>query len=296
MICVNIPEIQLFAGEIGMFRSYRQLCSQRIWLVFTIITFCLISSFALPCLAQSTVGMGERTASLKFPPKFTGDDAGSIYEVFQGYQKGFAKSQFETTDQFVSRMQALIRKINPTKSKTATDQFIFVSNIFGQDYDADSQTLSIILDPKPYAITVADDTYRRSQLIHSSFSEGRGRARQDFWQSIELWSNSKTLRTAIGQNAFGVKKKYQVKSYVSVNLALHDPRLESHQTLTFSMSPQKAREVSKNTLVAIIGTPIFPFISKDNSSEDATITNPEEAHYFDYYLLFEPKALSIFDF
>lgn len=257
-----------------------------------LVTSSLCSLFAVAS-SLCAQDVSERNVPPSFPVRC--ENAVMLYQELEKRQRSFAKSQFETSDEFASRIRGLMASIRLSASKTVQDQVTFCSNDFKQSYDADKQVLSITLDLKSYGVIVADDTYNRSKLIHDDILKPRPNGNKNSWLAVELLSTSKTVGSAMGSNAFGVKKKYRIKSYVSVNLGMNDPGLDWKHTLEIQMPVAKARVVSENTLLAITGTPMFPFISKSRSSDRATISDPEEAHYFDYYVLIYPIKLSVFD-
>jgi len=245
----------------------------------------LLLSFALSvCLFQTlTIAQiaFDSTEIRSFPARFFGDNAAGMYQIFEKYQRSFAKSEFETTNEFADRMRGLIQDIKFSTGRTAIEQFTFVSNDFEQSYDADEGLLKIKINlGNNYHVSVASDTYNRSQNIHRDLVSTLVE-RQNSWVPFKLWSNSKVVKTAVGKTAFGVKKRFRITSNVTVNVALHDPKLgafyDSSFTLNIKMNPNVTRKISKNTLIAVTGVPMFPFITKNISSDGATLTDPEEA-------------------
>lgn len=280
---------------------------------FLIFSVCLINSVAVGQEIQATADNGFPK---KFPINFVGDNPISIYQVLEKYQKSFRKSQFETTEEFGGRIRNLTSNLSLTKTKKGTDRLILVSTVFNESYDADLKTYTLSLDLESN-FSPDYDVGRLGKIVHGDIPlieekefvsrrapkweinilnrlDGAQRTGRT-WQTLELGSVSRNFGIALGQNAFGVKRRYRIKTYTSLHLAMFNKNSGFDSKLSFSATPQEARSISGHLAVAIVGTLRYPFISKDKSSDKATLTEPEESHYFNYFLLFESSAIALYD-
>ncbi len=246
--------------------------------------------------AQTTTPNGQSGAPPKFPALFRGDDVRSIYQTFEKRQRSFEKSEFETSQQFVNRVRALMAGTILAKSRTALDEIVYVTDAFDQTYDADTQTLTITVEFSQYYSESGNDTFKNVALLHGDSlpaSTDVGRFRE--WKTIELASNERSHGSAVGTTAFGIKKRIKIKSYTSTYLALHGFTIPLTQVLKIKLPIERARAVNDNTFVAISGTPMYPFIAKENNQDTPTLTSPEASYYYNFYLFMNPRTLSVYD-
>ncbi len=119
----------------------------------------------------------------------------------------------------------------------------------------------------------------------------------DELSSLVLTNSNRTLGSRTGQNAFGVKIKYKIVSYTALKLVMPRQRVKpwEFRLLIPGISPQQARQMMGGLKVALIGSLMQPFVDASSDYDRATLTEPEESHFQNYYLFFDPHALVVFD-
>jgi len=265
-------------------------------------------------LGQKSESEGKKELPTQFPAGFTIDSPASIYKLLERHKKSFRKSEFETREEFANRIRNLIQKLYISRTKTVRDDLMVVSFDFDESYDADQQTYTVVLNLAEgfsledefislseivYGNDVAQRTTSKEPLIRSNdgapifnkFDTSRGIG--TLWQTIELASGSRTLGTALGQNAFGVKRRYRIKTYTSLYLATQSKF--GPNDFSFRVTPKEAQSIKGRLAAAITAKLCYPFISNDQSIEEATLSEPEESHYFKYYLLLDVTKIAIYD-
>lgn len=266
-----------------------QCCNRRLFLIVA-----LVLAFFLP---SQFFAQTSPASDGKFSASFLGDNPAAVYKIFEKKQGSFAKSEFETSQQFVERIRNLMSGMVLAKSKTALDQIVYTTNVFDQSYDADTETLTVTVKFSSYYGGYGSDTYKQTALVHATSMPWLTN-NESFrnWKALELFSNEAKHGSAVGTTAFGGKKRYKIRSYTTFHLALPDSLIPPAQTFKIKIPVEQARIVSRNTRIALTGTTMFPFIAKEKSSDGATITDPEESHFFNYHLFMKPITLSVYDY
>lgn len=271
---------------------------------------------AIPCFTQSEKPTPQAAEPKKaFPANFAGSDPLLVYQLVDKHKNSFRKGKFESTKAFQQRIDKLLPRIKIGPGLTAVDTVTFVSGDLSESYDADSEKFEFRIsvadsglvgkyddsksayfstnnvtnkDGNSDAAVEPDPLEELSKLTPFSISVRR--------VTLRLRDGSRLHGTRLGQNAFGVKRKYKIKSYSSLNLILVDDDL-SRLTRKFelSASPKQARLMSGKVGVAVTGKLRFPIVGSDQSYDEATITEPEESHYFNYNLYLVPDTVAIFN-
>lgn len=208
----------------------------------------------------------------KFAAGYLGDNPTSVYSALRKHQSALVKSQFETTSEYQSRLLALLRKIALSDRSNASEPLTLVLDSHADEYNADLARYMV----KP---EVSSEYLAVSEAGESS--------------STILKSANRIIGSAVGRNAFGVKVRFKIVSYDTLSLVLPRERAASWQSgiVIPEVSPERARNLMGRVRVALIGKVAPPFISYRFSSDSATLTEPEESHYHNLYLFFEPDSL-----
>jgi hypothetical protein len=220
------------------------------------------------------------------PPNYSGNNAANVYSAILRIKPNISKSKFETTPEYLERLDKLLSQVRVDGTKTADGYLTFVL-VPQEDYDADTRV---------YTLKVETNYGAPSALYLEKAPEGISLSDHSV-RSVTLGNTAKTLGSAVGRTAFGVRKRYSIRSYSSLKLILPAAKASSWSSgLTIpEISPAKARQLMGRVRVAIRGRLAFPFISDEYSHDTATVSEPEESHYRNYYIYFEPDAIYAFD-
>lgn len=252
---------------------------------FLIIILCLLT---IPAAAEAQtrrkksapaapVLPAEADAS-RLPPGYVGHNAAAVFSALRERRAQFRKGQFETTPEYEGRVERIVSSL-----PAASARLTFLLQDAKVTYDADAASFKIAVETEsPYP----DTTY-----VAGDWSSPYGR-----FSSLYLVWNSRTLGSGVGQNAFGVRKRYKVKAYTSLRLAVPTDTISRlTRGLTLLATPASARVMYPGIRLALTGRLIPPYGGEETEVDAATISEPEEAHYFKYYLYFEPDAAVVYD-
>jgi hypothetical protein len=150
-------------------------------------------------------------------------------------------------------------------------------------YDADASAFKIEAETEA---AFPDTTY-----VAGDWTSPYGR----FTSFYLAWTN-RTVGTRVGQNAFGVRRRYRITTYTSLRLAVPAESVTKiTRGLRLPATPSSARVMYPGLRVALTGRLIPPYGAEETSVDEATITDLEEAHYFKYYIYFEPDTVIVYD-
>ncbi len=245
---------------------------------------------------QQQSGAGNRVAAplgpiivaepetIRLPAGYSGHSAVNIFASLIQYRADLAKSQFETAEAYRNRRRSIIQTLLLKSGRTASDRLTFVIPATDITYDADTEILNLKLETDSYfyADTVTDKTEFDPELNE--------------FVTTELDRNTRSLGSAVGQNAFGIRRRYQIKRYVKHHLALLRQYIDPWSgTIMLPLEVEKARRLDGRLRIALTGQMVSPYLGYNTSRDTATITDPEEAHFHDLYLFFQPDALVVYD-
>lgn len=219
------------------------------------------------------------------PPKYVGDNAGPIYQRLAALRSRLRKSQFETTAEFQSRVSLLLNEIKIGPGRTANDRLTFVHWYGDESYDADTQVFTL----KPDINYEAGVGYEVPQLPNDVRSLGGNR-------SIDLTRTAQNVATRIGRTAFGIRKRIKVRAYSALRLVMSESRMHGwSEGLRFRVPPAMARQASGRVWLAVTGRLAYPFVVSESDVDNATLSDPEEAHSFHFYVFFVPDSLVLYN-
>ena len=221
----------------------------------------------------------------QLPPKYVGDNAGSIYQKLAALGPRLRKSQFETTPEFQARIRLLLEGIKIGPNRTANDRLSFVHPYGDETYDADTQVFTL----KP------DTNFEAAVGYNVPEVQGDVRSIRGY-KSIDLTRTGRTVSSRIGRTALGVRKRITVRAYSSLRLVMSDARTEAWSYgLKFRVTPSMAREASGRVWLAVTGRLAYPYVIYESDVDNATLDDPEEAHSFHYYLFFVPESVVLYN-
>lgn len=221
----------------------------------------------------------------QLPPKYVGDNAGAVYQQLNAVALRLRKSQFETTSEYQSRITSLLDGIKIGPAKTVNDRFSFVHPYGAESYDADTQIFTLKPDTN-YEIGLGYDVPELPNDIRS----GRD------YSSIDLTRTSRNVGSRIGRTAIGIRKRITVRAYSALRLAMPNPSMKHWSDgLRFRVSPPEARQASGRVWLAITGRLTPPYVLHDSDVDNATLSDPEEAHSFHFYLFFVPDSIVLYN-
>jgi hypothetical protein len=220
------------------------------------------------------------------PPNYAGNNAVSVFSAVAGVKASLSKGKFETTPEYWERLGKLLARLRVDGAKTARDELTFVVTP-SEDYDADTRVYTVKVET---LYSYVSESVFKTSPEGISLSDRRLR-------SVTLARTSKTLGSAVGRNAFGVKKRYVIRAYSTLKLSMPESKVGAWAggLRLPGISPAKARQMVGRVRVAIRGRLAFPFTSSESTYDNATLNEPEESHYSDHSIYFEPQTLFVFD-
>jgi TonB family protein len=225
------------------------------------------------------------TSVAQLPPKYVGDSAGAVYQQLNAVSFRLRKSQFETTSEYQSRITLLLNGIKITPAKTVNDRFSFVHPYGDESYDADTQIFTVKPDTN-YEIGLGYDVPELPNDIRS----GRD------YSSIDLTRTSRNVGSRIGRTAIGIRKRITVRAYSALRLVMPNSSMKHWSDgLRFRVSSLGARQASGKVWLAVTGRLAPPYVLHDADVDNATLSDPEEAHSFHFYLFFVPDSIVLYN-
>jgi protein TonB len=219
------------------------------------------------------------------PPKYIGDSSGNVYQQLNAIALRLRKSQFETTSEYQSRITSLLDGIRIGPTKTVNDRFSFVHPYGAESYDADTQIFTLKPDTN-YEIGLGYDVPELPNDIRS----GRD------YSSIDLTRTSRNVGSRIGRTAIGIRKRITVTTYSALRLVMPNSSMKHWSGgLRFRVSPVGARQASGRVWLAVTGRLAPPYVLHDSDVDGATLSDPEEAHSFHFYLFFVPDSIVLYN-
>ena len=219
------------------------------------------------------------------PPKYVGDSAGNVYQQLNAVALRLRKSQFETTSEYQSRITSLLDGIRISPAKTVNDRFSFVHPYGAESYDADTQIFTLKPDTN-YEIGLGYEVPELPNDIRS----GRD------YSSIDLTRTSRNVGSRIGRTAIGIRKRITVTTYSALRLVMRNSSMKHWSDgLRFRISPTEARQASGRVWLAVTGRLAPPYVLHDSDVDNATLSDPEEAHSFHFYLFFVPDSIVLYN-
>lgn len=233
-------------------------------------------------------GRSPLPAAEKLPPSFAGVNPLAVFKAFGAVRDELVKSKFETTAEYEARLTKLLGRVNLEGTLSAGEAVTIVIPERVEDYDADMRTYSVRLlinQAVPYALLL-DRTVRTPFSLSDTVAS-----------AIRLSDGSKPLGSSVGQNAFGVKKRYSIRAYSYLDLVVPDSKVAAFRDgiIIQGIAPERARRLTGRVYIALRGKLAHPFISDQTSKDAATIATPEEAHRHNFYIYFEPESIIAFD-
>lgn len=247
------------------------------------------TSDARPRPTQPTTASTTRSSVLadafveQLPPKYTGDKAGTVYQQLEAISRRLRKSQFETTADYQTRIRQMLSAIR-IGAKAVDDRFTFVHPYGTESYDADAQLFTLKPDTnREYGLG-----YDLPELPYDV------RAGRDY-SSIDLTRTSRTVGSRIGRTAIGIRKRITVRTYSALRLVMPNHSMKGwSEGLRFRIAPSAARNASGRVWLAVTGRLAPPYVLRDADVDNATLSDPEEAHSFNFYLFFVPDSLVLY--
>lgn len=221
------------------------------------------------------------------PPGYTGDNPLVVYNALLRNRRGLAKSQYETTAAYRTRVSLLLDQINVGGGKAAADRLTFVIFDGEESYNADEELFTVKADLH-MEVGLGFDIPRLADEGDTDRSLGD-------YSSADLRNTARTVGSAVGQTAFGIKKRIKIRAYSALRLVMPNPKTSPWgSAINFGATPPEARAASGYVFIALTGRLKYPYFWSDSDVDTATISDPEEAHTFKYYLFFEPDSLVVY--
>jgi TonB family protein len=221
----------------------------------------------------------------QLPPKYLGDNAGVVYRQLNAVAPRLRKSQFEPTSEYQLRIRSLLEGIRIGPEKTVNDRFSFVHPYGDESYNADTQIFTLKPDTN-YEIGMAYDVPE----LPNDMRSGRD------YSSIDLTRTARNVGARIGRTAIGIRKRITVRAYSALRLVMPNASMKHWSDgLRFRVSPSEARQASGRVWLAVTGRLASPYALHDSDVDNATLTDPEEAHSFHFYLFFIPDSIVLYN-
>ncbi len=227
-----------------------------------------------------------RVVVKNIPPDYAGNNAASVFSAVAAVKASLSKGKFETTPEYLGRIDRLLAQLRVDGAKTAKDELTFVVSP-SEDYDADTRVYKV-------KVETHDDVV--GELI--SGKAPAGISLSDHWaRSVTMAGSSRTLGSAVGRTAFGVRRRYAVRSYTTLKLVLPAGKAApwADGLLVPEIPPARARQLMGRVRVAIRGRLAYPYASSESTRSSPTLSEPEESHIRNLSIYFEPDTVFAFD-
>lgn len=216
--------------------------------------------------------------AFKLPTGYSGHNAGTVFSAIRSLRGSLRKDQFETTIDYESRVKDIVAHLPGVNSRLT-----FLLPDVKVRYDADAGAFRL-------------DTQPESILFPTVYMAGDWSRQYNSFTSYFLVWNKKTIGSAVGRNAFGMKKRIVITSYTSLRLAVPgDSVRKLNRGILLPAVPAVARTMVGGIRLAITGQLIPPYGGEETDTDTATMTDPEEAHYFKFYIFFRPDTAVVYD-
>lgn len=216
--------------------------------------------------------------AFKLPAGYTGHNPGAVFSAVRTLRGTLRKDQFETTIDYESRVKESVSRLPGVSSRLT-----FLLPDVKVKYDADAGAFRL-------------DTQPESILFPTVYMAGDWSRQYNSFTSFFLVWNKKTIGSAIGRNAFGMKKRIVITSYTSLRLAVPGESVRKlNRGVLLPAVPAVARAMAGGIRLAITGQLIPPYGGEETDTDTATMTDPEEAHYFKFYIYFRPDTAVVYD-
>jgi hypothetical protein len=217
------------------------------------------------------------------PPRFSGNNAESVYEAAKKNLTNSSQSEFESKAEYLTRTEGLSNKPFWGNMK-AKDQFAFVLGndaapvstsdeseawlygYIGTKYDAESKQMTIKI---PLEATPPD-------------ADGK------YYRWVSLWHRVHThLGSFVGENGFGARRTVNRLGLKDTDLVIDgsewldfDCTHESDsESCSFETDAQQARTFSRDVRVIAVGTLVAPLVSSESYVSQPSTENPTEIHH-----------------
>lgn len=214
----------------------------------------------------------------KLPVGYTGHNPATIFTALRAARPSLRKGQYETTPDYESRVEGIVSQLPGVSSRLT-----FLLPDVKIKYDADAGAFRI-------------DTQPESVLFPEVFMSGDFTQQYSDFTSFYLVWTKKTAGSAVGRNAFGVRKRIIITVYTSLRLAVPSDSVKRlNSGILLPAPPAVAPEMAGGIRFALTGYLIPPLGGEETDTDTATISDPEEAHYFKYYIYFKPDTAIAYD-
>jgi hypothetical protein len=208
----------------------------------------------------------------KIPVPFLGHDIEQVYKAFAMRKNAKEKDEFETTDNYQRRLSMWATK--PIFGSVCQDSLLAFVASPTIKYDADSQTLTVKIEPSNVYTILGKDDNRRWGIPIKRVS---------------------TRQKSIKQNAFGVKVQVEEFYNKRFELAINDMEEKKIFYLQINMGPVEAKAAKNKIAVLILAKPVDPYISSGATLINATFNDPTEYFSEIYYIDVNLKEIWFFN-
>jgi hypothetical protein len=250
----------------------------RILLAISVIALCTTHSAGQR--GQSNPGYSTteiNTGAASLPPNFSGNSLAAVYSVMKGRQDEMDKREFETTDQYKTRIA--VTKARPIIGSLGIhNRFAFVLEDVDAKYDADNHNLHLAIR--------ADYSRVRSQTAKPIAERNL---------TITAMSSLTSQGEYIGQNAFGAKWRIVRGTEVLWYLECPGDALQQGATVDFDVALAQAPHYKRNLRFLMIGRLASPYANGSVETTTATIDKPTELTLDERSVYFKPEAWWLYD-
>lgn len=182
------------------------------------------------------------------------------------------KGEYETSDAFQSRMNALVPGGIVAVSISLPES--------AASYDADRARL-VLKSP----LSISDEII----LDHDAMA---------YFEGVSIKDARKSGGEYVGQNAFGARARVSNESMQSIGIAwktFPQKNFSPADTISIALAPQAGQAERKRLRLLMIGNVIAPYVVKDSDVSMATIDNPMNFQHDKKSLVVDPVCAAIYD-
>ena len=244
----------------------------------------------------ATFSTGLRTEGIgNFTPNLSGENGRAVYDTVSRLERALIKSQFETTPEYASRVGGLMRNLNLSSGKKASDEMTFVFSGVESSYNADAEAITFKKELSYCGVFIEDIKHFAKGIADAELGLSGGAISLSL-RGFVIATKSRSMGRAVAQTVLGVRFRYAKLHTASLLLAMPSDMLGSFENgITFKTSKAKARQMVGQASIAITGRVLYPFVAYEADYKNPSLDDPYEITYDNRYIIFRPEVVRVFN-
>lgn len=239
----------------------------------SIFTLLILLIFVATAQGQQ---IDNNTSPAKYPKKYAGDNLTKVIEKMRALsKKATKKGEFETTDEYISRL----KKITESNRMEKDIVFVFRPRKPELEYDADKRLLTISIKNYDY-----DDNYENFILKDTRRITGSYVSTNGFGAKVRV--------TKIDQNLIRLQHNAEEK-FKDTGKSSFELGMDNIYVL---ISPETAKKILSNIAVAYTASPVPHYYESEIQNFGPSFKDPRDVSLKKQTLYVEFKKITIFNY